>query len=812
MKKTLTFLVLIVMAHLGNGQSYLTHGEGYKAKDILSSHTTFSSFDVKGNYIYANDGDTIRLYNRETEEETAKFGKPESYPSYPSFVNVSPDGDHIWAGFTVSGNTDDRIYRINVTNGTWNLIGTLPGNFDMEFYNDSILVSALDESDSQRPVSIYSLDTTGNNNHREIIELKGNLAGLAVDNEGNVFYGSTDSTAIFQWDSTSVADVLDNSTANPLTIAEATKLTDLPADPYDCEVDTEGHLLFNFNSYSSDKVMGLWDGNSGDGHNFDTLATTDGDYDWFTMVKSIGNIKNHKTGNGAFILCWGRPIAKVTRSHPPVVSKAIENIQGYINDDDVSVDMTENFNDPDDENDFTYEIVLNSDSSVAIASISNQQLNINFVDAGQSNVIVQATNAGRSVQDTLVVGVYPKIEGNYHTANFEDNQLEPDSYWYGSDGSGGFNSSHAYFPNNYNADYDSFTGWAYSNMANDTTSGFSNQYSAITAAGFDTLSSGGSNYGLSYVSGASKVMFTDSSAHKVKGLYVTNSTYAALSMKYGDDYAKKFGGPDGTDPDWFKLSIWGYQDGAKTDTVEFYLADYRFEDNSKDYIVETWQWVDLSSLGEIDSLGFGLSSSDVGDYGMNTPAYFCIDNLNIENKAPYVANPLSDITIQEDATEKVVNISEVFTDPDNQDSKIQKTVKSNSNASIIEASISQDDMTLSPTGNSTGNAELIIQGESSGMTVTDTMTVTVTASTGITKINNFSVKVYPNPTKGQISIQTDAKEKLQVVVYNVSGKVVHQQNNYTPEESIDISNYTDGIYIIKVQSGKEIVTQKILKQ
>jgi len=30
----------------------------------------------------------------------------------------------------------------------------------------------------------------------------------------------------------------------------------------------------------------------------------------------------------------------------------------------------------------------------------------------------------------------------------------------------------------------------------------------------------------------------------------------------------------------------------------------------------------------LDSLTFELHSSDVGAYGMNTPAYFCLDNLN----------------------------------------------------------------------------------------------------------------------------------------------------------------------------------------
>ena len=38
------------------------------------------------------------------------------------------------------------------------------------------------------------------------------------------------------------------------------------------------------------------------------------------------------------------------------------------------------------------------------------------------------------------------------------------------------------------------------------------------------------------------------------------------------------------------------------------------------YIVNTWQTVDLTSLAGSKSLGFALSSTDNGPFGMNTPA------------------------------------------------------------------------------------------------------------------------------------------------------------------------------------------------
>ena len=99
-------------------------------------------------------------------------------------------------------------------------------------------------------------------------------------------------------------------------------------------------------------------------------------------------------------------------------------------------------------------------------------------------------------------------------------------------------------------------------------------------------------------------------------------------MLNGDSFAKKFGGPAGDDEDWFLLTITGKDvAGTVTGVVDFYLADYRFADNNLDYIVDTWDSIDLSSLGAVKTLELTLNSSDVGAYGMNTPASFAMDSL-----------------------------------------------------------------------------------------------------------------------------------------------------------------------------------------
>jgi hypothetical protein len=209
------------------------------------------------------------------------------------------------------------------------------------------------------------------------------------------------------------------------------------------------------------------------------------------------------------------------------------------------------------------------------------------------------------------------------TATFEDLPLAAETFYNGSDSAGGFTSGGLRFDNNYDTMFYSWDSFAYSNITDNTTPGWGNQYSAITGGGV----AGSSTYGVGYVGFAELPTISLANARVFDGLFVTNNTYAYLSMRDGDAYAKKFGGSSGDEADWFLLSISGYNGETLVDTVDFYLADFRFEDSAQDYLVDDWTWVDLSGLGELTSVTFALSSSDNGQFGMNTPAYFAVDNV-----------------------------------------------------------------------------------------------------------------------------------------------------------------------------------------
>ncbi|MEM7161842.1 MAG: DUF4465 domain-containing protein [Bacteroidota bacterium] len=218
-----------------------------------------------------------------------------------------------------------------------------------------------------------------------------------------------------------------------------------------------------------------------------------------------------------------------------------------------------------------------------------------------------------------------------NTCDFESFGLSVDSYNNNST-SGSFDCENISLFNDYSEEFMFWSGWALSSITDNTTGGLANQYSSIAGGGHNS-----DTYALTYAFSGSVIRFDQTSMPE--SISISNSSYAYFSMLEGDAFAKKFGGETGDDPDYFDLEIRKYLNGdIGTLSIELRLADYTFSDNAQDYILEGWNEIDLSPLGNADSLLFTLSSTDNGDFGMNTPAYFCIDNVS--------TTPLS-ISIQE---------------------------------------------------------------------------------------------------------------------------------------------------------------------
>lgn len=114
------------------------------------------------------------------------------------------------------------------------------------------------------------------------------------------------------------------------------------------------------------------------------------------------------------------------------------------------------------------------------------------------------------------------------------------------------------------------------------------------------------------------VKITSPEPFQPASIQITNACYTYYTMLYGDDFCTKF-----TSADWLQLAIHGVRDGRLTGTIAINLAI----DNR---MITTWQDVPLDKLGTVDMLYFQMTSSDTGQWGMNTPAYFCLGTLTLK--------------------------------------------------------------------------------------------------------------------------------------------------------------------------------------
>lgn len=108
---------------------------------------------------------------------------------------------------------------------------------------------------------------------------------------------------------------------------------------------------------------------------------------------------------------------------------------------------------------------------------------------------------------------------------------------------------------------------------------------------------------------------------------VCNSSYAYYTMLNGNAFSRKF-----EEGDYFTITAHGItQSGPETEST-FYLANCK-GDPANWFVTEWTDW-DLSALGNVIAIYFTMESSDTGQWGMNTPGYFCLDRFRYETIMP----------------------------------------------------------------------------------------------------------------------------------------------------------------------------------
>jgi len=98
-----------------------------------------------------------------------------------------------------------------------------------------------------------------------------------------------------------------------------------------------------------------------------------------------------------------------------------------------------------------------------------------------------------------------------------------------------------------------------------------------------------------------------------------------------------------------------------------------------------------------------------------------------------------------------------------------------------------------------------------------TMTIQENITSGIDIYSNNKLSLYPNPVKDILNInyQLMAKAQVEINIYGIDGSKVgtifqneQNQGNYT--QTLDVSNYTKGMYLLEMKQNNQKTVKKII--
>ena len=407
-----------------------------------------------------------------------------------------------------------------------------------------------------------------------------------------------------------------------------------------------------------------------------------------------------------------------------------------------------------------------------------------------------------SIAEERLIPVQAGKEGDEGIAGFEDLNLEAESSWHGeTDGDTYFYSGSYRFTNSYTLAWDSWMGFAYANLSSSTyvpELGYGNQYKNAAGGG----ASGSATYGVVYDHGVADLPEAGETGALVPGCYVTNNIMLYNAAVNGDDYP---GGPFETG-DYFKVFFRGLKPDGDTAVVEYYLADFRDADTSEHYILDTWEWVDLSPLGNIRQLLVGFEGSRKNQFGPLLPSYMAIDEIGTARPQ---GREVSD-SLSAGSTE-ILAYEDLFSLPGK--GKWHVTLGEPDAQGIATLEAAEDGLKVSALekGNCRVDLKATRNGRSEYVTLTLAVGEGLGAETRPEASKSLIAAVYPVPANDYLNVSLSAPlSRLQAI--DLQGRKVYECRQIPAASTfaIPVSGWPAGMYILRAESGSHLQTVKVV--
>lgn len=185
----------------------------------------------------------------------------------------------------------------------------------------------------------------------------------------------------------------------------------------------------------------------------------------------------------------------------------------------------------------------------------------------------------------------------------------------------GYTSDYLDFEYFKNEEYGYWGGFAHSMIINMMDGSYENQYSAYNSA-----AASGEGYLVYYYDSFNEPCdilcryFGEYHFTTVR-LNLTTYTYKSITEEESNTFARVF-----TDGDYMKVRFTALlEDKQEGDSVDCYVVDFR---DGKRFFANEWTNFDISALsGDLWGIRVTIETTDVGEWGANTPLYICMDDL-----------------------------------------------------------------------------------------------------------------------------------------------------------------------------------------
>jgi hypothetical protein len=239
--------------------------------------------------------------------------------------------------------------------------------------------------------------------------------------------------------------------------------------------------------------------------------------------------------------------------------------------------------------------------------------------------------------------------------------------------------------------------------------------------------------------------------------------------------------------------------------------------------------VDCSSVNNV--IQDGVWYHVVANYGNNTAELYINGNLvNTKTQAPPTAVSGYNSTVGKDYQGQSSNrawfygaIDEVVI--------YKRSLASDEIVALYNKGLSSSETfgslkhiryTYDESGNRTSRNVIVLK-SASYITQRDSGGIVQTSGSGLAgetyeeNIGKQNIKIYPNPTKGVLLVETEgyekvAPEKTALYVYSFSGKQLFTKTYLNSSFTVDLSNYPNGIYLLKLILGDTKSEWKIIKE